>query len=176
MRTLFATWASRLAGMSAIAGALLAAAAASAQTRFEAIDYGAIHGAPALQVVTVRDNTLKACYLVFLTERANPPSGSITVDAQLPDIPAAVAARDERLANLLHAFDQDRSAFAGTISPNPFKYQWQADIAQQDLAWAVLGRAFGRIEQKLDRIADEARTAIAVVTQPCTPATAGGTP
>ena len=86
MRTLFGTWASRLAGVSAIAGALLGAAAVSAQTRFEAIDYGAIHGAPALQVVTIRDNTLKACYLVFLTERAHPPSGSVSVDAPLPDI------------------------------------------------------------------------------------------
>jgi hypothetical protein len=175
MRTLFGTWASRLAGVSAIAASLLNAAAVCAQTRFEAIDFGAIRGAPALQIITIRDNALKACYLVFVTERAN-PSSSVTVDAQLPDIQTAVAARDERLANLLHAFDQDRSLFAGTISPNPFKYQWQADIAQQDLAWAVLGRAFGRIEQKLDRIADEARTAIAVVTQPCTPATAGGTP
>jgi len=52
----------------------------------------------------------------------------------------------------------------------------EVNIAQQDLAWAVLGRAFGRIEQQLDRITDEARTAIAVVTQPCTPPTAGGTP
>lgn len=167
MRTLFSAAAPRLAGLSAIACALLSAAPVFAQTRFEAIDHGAISGAPPLQIVTIRDNVLKACYVVFVTEVA-PPSSSI-VGAELPDIQAAVTARDERLADLLRAFDQDRSVFAGTISPNPFKYQWQADIAQQNLAWAVLGRAFGRLEQRLDRLADAARIALSVVPAACTP-------
>jgi len=174
MRTSLNAAASRVAGVSAIVCALLNATAVSAQTRFEAIDHGAISAAPALQIVTIRDNLLKACYLVFVTELA-PPSSSVA-GTELPDILAAVTARDARLADLLRTFDQDRSVFAGTISPNPFKYQWQADIAQQNLAWAVLGRAFGRLEQRLDRLADTARIALAVVPAACTPATRSGTP
>jgi hypothetical protein len=174
MRPLFSASVARVAGVGVIGCALLSAAPVGAQTRFEAIAQSAIAGVPALQIVTIRDHVLNACYVVFVNEPAR-PSGS-AVATELPDVQAAVTARDERLADLLRTFDQDRSVFAGTISPNPFKYQWQADIAQQNLAWTVLARAFGRIEQRLDRLADAARIAIAVVPAACAPVATSRTP
>jgi hypothetical protein len=75
-----------------------------------------------------------------------------------------VALRDQRLAELLSAFESERGAIPGTLAPNPLRYEWQADVAQVEFALVALNNSFARIEQDLLRAS---RPAITVVPQTC---------
>ena len=81
----------------------------------------------------------------------------------------ARAARDGRLVELLHGYEQDRGAIPGTIIPNPLKYDWLADSAQLEFALYVLQQQFIRLEQQLDRLADASRMAMTTTQVPCGP-------
>jgi hypothetical protein len=130
----------RLIGAGVLASLAIAGAAESGQSRYEAVDRADVSGAPGLRIITIRDNALKSCY--------------------------AVRARDQRLAELLAAYDQDRGAIPGTMAPNPFRYDWQANSAQVNFALASLNNMFMRLEQDL---LSAPRTAMTVVPQTCTP-------
>jgi hypothetical protein len=152
----------RWIGAAVIACLALAGTAESGQSRYETVGRSDVAGAPGLRIVNVRDNVLKTCYAVFVAESYDPaPSGN---RIELTELQNAVAARDQRLAELLAAFDQDRGAIPGTLAPNPFKYEWQADNAQMEFALTRLNNMFARLENDLLRAP---RMAMTVVPQPC---------
>ena len=144
-----------------------AAGVASAQARFEVLDQTAITGATRLRLITLRDNMLKGCYLVFVADAPGEPDRAPRVE--LMDIPDAATARDRRLADLLHGFDHEVGAIPGTIIPNPMKYDWQAQSAQFEFALNVLAHEFARLEQQIERASTASHTGITAVPAPCTP-------
>ena len=156
----------RLAATIVIAFAV-AAGTANAQARFEVVDRTTISGPTELRLITLRDNVLKACYLVLVTDTPGQPDPGTRV--QLMDIPDAATARDRRLADLLNGFEHEVGAVPGTIIPNPLKYDWQAQTAQFEFALNVLAHEFARLEQQIERASAAPRTGITAVPAPCTP-------
>jgi hypothetical protein len=153
----------------ALAAAFVAFAAGitGAEARFEVVDQAVITGTSGMRLISLRDNMLKNCYLVFVVDGPGQADGPARVEPA--DIPSAVATRDRRLADLLHGFDQERGAIPGTIIPNPLKYDWQAESAQFEFALTVLANEFSRLEQRIER-AGESRMAMTALPAPCTPA------
>jgi hypothetical protein len=153
----------RLIGAGLIASFAIAASVEAGQSRYEAIDRSDVAGVSGLRIINIRDNRLRTCYAVFLAESTDSADAS---RIELTELRRAVTARDQRLVDLLAAFNQDRSVYAGTIDPNPFKYEWQATTAQVDFALAALNNMFARLEQDLLRAP---RTAMTVVPEACVP-------
>ena len=147
---------------------VFAAGVAGAQARFEVVDRTTISGATGLRLITLRDNVLKACYLVLVTDA--PGQSDAAARVELMDIPDAATARDRRLADLLHGFEHEVGAVPGTIIPNPMKYDWQAQTAQFEFALNVLAHEFARLEQQIERASAASRMGITAVPAPCTPA------
>ena len=150
----------------ALACMALAPAIGTAQTRFDGTDQSAVAGVSGLRIITVQDRVMKMCYLVFVSDPGE-PSNRRAADAG--DTEQARAARDGRLVELLHGYEQDRGAIPGTIIPNPLKYDWLADSAQLEFALYVLQQQFIRLEQQLDRLADASRMAMTTTQVPCGP-------
>ena len=142
----------------------IAASVEAGQSRYEAIDRNDVTGVSGLRIINIRDNLLKTCYAVFLADATE--SGDVGSRIELTEMRSAVTAREQRLVDLLGAFEQDRSVFAGTMTPNPLKYDWQATAAQVDFALAALNNMFARLEQDLLRAP---RTAMTVVPEACVP-------
>jgi len=157
----------RLAAATVVVCAL-AAGTAGAQARFEMTDEGTVPGVSGLHLITMRDNALKTCYLVFLADAANQADLAARITAT--DIPEAIATRDQRLVDLLHGFDSERGAIPGTIIPNPMKYDWQAENAQIEFALTVLAHEFARLEQQIRSASAASRAGITAVPSPCAPA------
>jgi len=134
------------------------------QSRYEAIDHSEVTGVPGLKIINLRDNVRRTCYTLFLADSTD--SADVANSVAFTELGRAVTARDQRLVDLLAAFDQDRSVFAGTMTPNPLKYEWQANTAQVDFALAALNNMFARLEQDLLRAP---RTAMTVVPENCVP-------
>jgi hypothetical protein len=155
----------RLIGAGVLACLAIAGGAESGQSRYEAVDRGDVSGAPGLRIITIRDNALKSCYAVFIAETTDSAAASAAY-IDVTELHNAVTARDQRLAELLAAYDQDRGAIPGTMAPNPFRYDWQADTAQINFALASLNNMFARLEQDLLRTS---RTTMTVVPQTCLP-------
>jgi len=154
----------RLMSAGVIACLAVAANVEGGQSRYEAIDRSDVAGISGLRVINLRDNLLKTCYAVFLADAADSADGPSRIE--VTELHRAATARDQRLVDLLTAFDQDKSVFAGTMTPNPLKYEWQANAAQVDFALSALNNMFARLEQDLLRAP---RTAMTVVPQACVP-------
>ena len=153
----------RLIGAGLIAALAIAATVDGGQSRYEATDRSDVAGVSGLRIINIRDNVLRTCYAVFLADsNESDPASRV----ELTELRSAFTARDQRLVDLLSAFEQDRSVFAGTIAPNPLKYEWQANTAQVDYALTVLNNMFARLEQDLLRAP---RTVMTVVPQACVP-------
>ena len=155
----------RLLGAGVIACLAVAANGEAGQSRYEATDHNDVTGVSGLRIINIRDNLLKTCYAVFLADSTEP--ANIGSRIELTEMHSAATAREQRLVDLLTAYDQDRSVFAGTMTPNPLKYDWQASAAQVDFALAALNNMFARLEQDLLRAP---RTAMTVVPEACVPA------
>ena len=153
----------RLIGAGVIA-CLAIAASVDGQSRYEAIDRSDVAGVPGLRIINIRDNMLKTCYAVFLADSTD--STDVASRIEMTELHRAATARDQRLVDLLGAFEQDKSVFAGTMTPNPLKYDWQANTAQVDFALSALNNMFARLEQDLRRAP---RTAMTVVPEVCVP-------
>jgi len=154
----------RLVGAGLIACLTVAASVEGGQSRYEALDRSNVAGVSGLRIINIRDNVLRTCYAVFLADATD--VADIPSRGEMTDLHRAVAARDQRLVDLLGALEQDRSLYAGTISPDPFKYQWQATTVQVDFALAALNNMFARLEQDLLRAP---RTTMTVVPEACVP-------
>jgi hypothetical protein len=138
---------------------------ASGQSRFETLSHDAIPEVSGLQVVTVRDNALGACYVVFVME----PERTIGTVGHVepPNLRAAAAALDARLADLSASFEQWRSEVPGTMAPNPLRYQWEATKAQHAFDLAAIQVAFDRLERRLDLLSDAPRLSATALPGPC---------
>jgi len=154
----------RLMSAGLIAWLAVAANVEGGQSRYEAIDRSEVSGVSGLRIINIRDNLLRTCYAVFLADSTSSADASSRIE--LTELNRAVAARDQRLVDLLGAFEQDRSVFAGTMTPNTFKYEWQANTAQVDFALSALNNMFARLEQDLLRAP---RTSMTVVPEACVP-------
>ena len=112
-------------------------------------------------IVNVRDNSLKTCFAVFIAESTEPaPSGD---RIELTELHNAVAARDQRLAELL-AGTTRTEARSRSSRPTRSSDEWQADNAQVEFALTRLSNMFARLENDLLRAP---RMAMTVVPQPC---------
>jgi hypothetical protein len=154
----------RLIGAGAIACLAMAASVEGGQSRYEAIDRSDVAGVSGLRIINIRDNLLRTCYAVFVADSTD--SADVAGRVEVTELRSAVTAREQRLIDLLTAFEQDRSVFAGTMTPNPLKYDWQANAAQVDFALAALNNMFARLEHDLLRVP---RTAMTVVPETCVP-------
>ena len=155
----------RFIGAGVIACLAIAASVEGGQSRYEAIDRSDVTGVSGLRIINVRDNLLRACYAVFLADSTD--AADITSRIEMTELHRAATTREQRLVDLLSAFEQDRSVFAGTMTPNALKYDWQANAAQVDFALSALNNMFARLEQDLLRAP---RTAMTVVPEACVPA------
>lgn len=153
-----------VAGVTALLG-VFGASLASAQARFETTAHDAIPGVPGLQVVTVRDNALNACYVVFVMEPERPIGTVGRVEP--PDIREAADALDRRLAALSDAFERERGAIPGTMAPDPLRYQWEAQKAQHAFDLTALQAQFDRLERRLDLLSDAPRLSATALPGPC---------
>jgi len=154
----------RSIGAGLIACLAIVTAVEGGQSRYEAIDRSEVAGMSGLRIINIRDNALKTCYAIFLADLTD--SADTPTHIELTELHRAATARDQRLVDLLSAFEQDRSVFAGTVAPNPLKYDWQANTAQVDFALAALNNMIARLEQDLFRTP---RTTMTVVPQACVP-------
>ena len=154
----------RFIGAGVIACLAIAASVDGGQSRYEAIDRSDVAGLSGLRIVNIRDNVLRTCYAVFLADSTD--SADISSRVEMTELHRAATTREQRLVDLLSAFEQDRSVFAGTMTPNPLKYDWQANAAQVDFALSALNNMFARLEQDLLRAP---RTAMTVVPEACVP-------
>jgi hypothetical protein len=154
----------RLIGAGVIACLAIAASVDGGQSRYEAIDRSDVAGVSGLRIINIRDNLLRTCYAVFLADSTD--SADVTGRIEMTELHRAATARDQRLVDLLGAYEQDRSVFAGTMTPNPLKYDWQANTAQVDFALSALNNMFARLEQDLLRAP---RTTMTVVPEACVP-------
>jgi hypothetical protein len=156
---------SRVIGAAALACFAFVAATAGAQARFEAVSQGAVEGASGLRVITLRDRARNTCYLLFVSEPA--PRADARVPAAALDLDQARVLRDQRLADLVHAYEGDRSAIPGTIIPNPLKYELKGGATQIDFALAVVEELFARLADELERLASASRTTMTAMPTPC---------
>jgi hypothetical protein len=148
--------------MAAVAMGMTLAATASAQARFEATEATAIAGLPELRILSIRDTLRNRCYLAFVAN----PSGADVIPAEPSDVAAAAAQRDRDLSDLVHTYENDTSVYAGTITPNPLKYETLAATAQINFALTVIQSLLARLEAQLDR-ATAAKSALAIVPDAC---------
>jgi len=147
---------------------LVLASPISAQGRFQTTDATVLPALPGMRVVSVRDSLRNRCYLAFVEDAAR--ADSATIDP--PDVAAAASQRDHDLANLVHAYENDTSVYAGTITPNPLKYEVLAQSTQLNFALTVVENLIARLGAQLDRAAGTSKT-LAVVPDACAPAEAG---
>ena len=151
------------------AGLLVTATAGTAAepadgSGFEVIDQRAVSVIPGLRAVVVRDPAHRSCYRIFVNEPSTRGGGG---RVPLPDLDQAADTRDRQLAELLHSYDLDRGAIPGTIAPNPFRYEWQAESVQMQFALTVIVRAIQHLEQRLDQLPDSPGGAVAVIPESC---------
>ena len=139
-----------------------------AQARFHAADATDVAGLPGLRIVSVRDALSNRCYLAFVQDAA--PSGAPNIEP--PDVSGAAALRDRDLASLVRAYENDTSVYAGTMTPNPLKYEVLSQTTQLNFALAVVESLIARLEAQLDRVAAASKT-LAVVPDACAPGNAG---
>jgi hypothetical protein len=130
-----------------ICGALVTGGASlRAQARFVAVGREAVAGASGLEVVTIRDQTLAACYTVFVME-ATPTQAP---PVELTSIDAALAQRDRRLADLSGELERSlATATPGTLGPNVLRFEWEGQKAQADYERALREHEMARLEARL---------------------------
>ena len=150
----------------------LAASTAVAQARFQAADATGVSGLSGLRIVSVRDTLRNRCYLAFVAE----PSGADIRPTEPSDVGAAAVQRDRDLAALVHAYENDSTAYAGIIQPNPLKYQVLTQTTQINYMLTAIQSMLARLEEQLDRARTASRTALAVVPDVCAPADAHAPP
>ena len=165
----------RTAGVAAILCLALGNAPfVSGQARFETLTRDAIPAVPGLQVVTVRDNALNACYIVFVMEPRNTIGTVARVEP--PDIRDAMQQLDRRLTELTTSFEQWRSEYPGTMAPNTLRYEAEVTRAQHAFDLTVISALFDRLGDRLDGLAAQTRLSATALPGPCVAAGAKPTP
>jgi hypothetical protein len=138
---------------------LLTSGALGAQARFEAMSRDAVAAVPGLQVITIRDNTLNACYTLFVIDAAPPLQPLPPIETR--SVQNAAAERDRRLSELSTELEKTRSTVvAGTLGPDILKYEWEGQKVQSEFERVLLENEVTRLEAPLKRIADAPKLAV----------------
>jgi hypothetical protein len=133
--------------------------ALGAQARFEGMTRDGVAAVPGLQVIMVRDNTLNACYTLFVIDAASPLQALPPIEAR--SVQNAAAERDRRLSELSTELEKTRSTVvAGTLGPDILKYEWEGQKAQSEFERVLLENEVARLEAPLKRIADAPKLAV----------------
>ena len=141
-----------------VAAALLTASSAHAQ-RFDAARRETVAAIQGLDVVTIRDTVLNACYTLFIMEPAVQPVRPVRADpASLQDL---AEERDRRLSGLLVEYERSQyAAVPGFPVPNPLRYAWEGNKVQGEYERRLRDKEINRLEEQLAHIASAPRLAV----------------
>jgi hypothetical protein len=141
-----------------VAAALLTASSAHAQ-RFDAARRETVAAIQGLDVVTIRDTVLNACYTLFIMESVVQPVRPVRADpASLQDL---AEERDRRLSALLVEYERSQyAAVPGFPVPNPLRYAWEGDKVQGEYERRLRDKETNRLEEQLAQIASAPRLAV----------------
>lgn len=146
-------------GAGALGALLIAAAAGSAQARFETVGRDTVAAVPGLQILTIKDNVQNGCYTVFLVEAARPAPSPPADDTRT--VADAAAKRDQRLQELITEYERGQATLtAGTVVADPLRYALEGQKAQIEFESALRLNELARLEERLDRIAAAPRLAV----------------
>jgi hypothetical protein len=143
-----------------VGGLILGAAQIQGQTqaRFQATSREVVGSAPGLQIVTVRDSMLNACYTVFVIDASSVASPAPAA-ANIED---AARERDQRLSDLSAEFEHGLlGGVPATLTANPLRYQWEANKAQSDYERVVRQAEMARLSDQIAQLASAPRIAVA---------------
>jgi len=147
-------------GLAAWCVLLAGAAPIRAQVRFEVVSHDAVPIVPALEIVTVRDNTLSVCYTVFTM--AAPPLVQSVAPLEPISVDAAETERDRRWSELSADLEKALvNATPGTLGPNLFTYEREAMKAQVKFEQVARQTDLARLEARLKQIVDARHLAVA---------------
>jgi hypothetical protein len=149
--------------------ALLGADATAHAQRFSAVGREAVATAPGLEVVTVRDATLNACYTLFLFEPASQPSRVVIPDSRSRQDLAEE--RDRRLAALLAEHERSLYAPVPGFVADPLPYRVEIERVQSEFERTLREQELSRLEEQLARATAAPRMAVSGPA-PCSPAAA----
>jgi hypothetical protein len=146
------------------AGAIVAllshAAIGSAQTRFEPLAVDTIGAIRGLQVVTVRDNTQRVCYALFVMQPPAAPAAAADGGAT-PSLADAIARRNHQLDELSTAYERSLTTnVPGLPMPNPLRQQWELQKVQSEFDRTVRERELRILRDWLEEIAGGPRLAV----------------
>jgi len=146
-------------GAAIVAAMLSGAAAVHAQVRFDAPRRESVPAIPGLEIVTIRDSTLNACYTLFIMEPAAqwPPTRS----TDSPSIQDLARERDRLLAALNAEYEHSQySVTPGFPIPNPLKYAWEGNKVQSEYERKVRDKEVTRLELQLAEMVRAPRLAV----------------
>jgi hypothetical protein len=140
-----------------VAAVLLTASTAHAQ-RFDAARREAVAAIPGLDVVTIRDTVLNACYTLFIMESAVQPARPLRADpASVQDL---ANERDRRLAELLAEYERSQYATVpGFVVPS-LRFAWEGDKVQGEYERRLRDKEIDRLEEQLAHVASAPRLAV----------------
>ena len=82
----------RLSGAGVIACLAIAASVEAGQSRYEAIDHSAVAGVSGLRIINIRDNLLRTCYAVFLSDSTD--SADVASRSRQRHVAVSIVGRD----------------------------------------------------------------------------------
>jgi hypothetical protein len=130
-----------------------------AQARFEAVAHDVVPTIPGLQILTIRDNMLSACYTLFVIAPA-PPTGSQPQNEPASAQDAAVQ-RDRQLSALSLEFERGLpGGVPATLGSDPLKYAWEGQKVQSEYERVLRENDLVRIEERLVQIVAAPRLAV----------------
>ena len=145
--------------VAAAACALTAVGVVKAEERFEVTGREPLAAIAGVEIVTVRDTLLNACYTLFVAQPARLPAAPHDESTSLHDL---ATERDRRLSALTDEFERGMAGgVPATLGSNPLKYSWEADKVQSEYERRVREREIARLESQLAAIAGEPHVAVA---------------
>lgn len=136
-----------------------AAAGLRAQGRFEVRARERVAAVAGLEIITVHDAALDACYTMFVLQ---PQGQTLPAPTGRTNLQEAAVERDRRLAALNAEFERGLSGgVPATLGSNPLKYTWEGDKVQSDYEHRVRESEMARLEAQLAAIVSEPRLAVA---------------
>ncbi len=154
------------------ATAFVAVGATAHAQRFSAVGREAVATAPGLEVVTLRDATLNACYTLFIFEPAPQAARLIVPDSRSAQDLAEE--RDRRLAALLAEYERSQYAPVPGFVTNPLRFSVEADRVEREYERRVREQEMSRLEDQLTRATAAPRMAVSGPS-PCPPPAAAST-
>lgn len=142
-----------------VAAAVLADSPALLAQRFDSVKRETVTAIPGLDVVTIRDTVLNACYTLFILEPVVQPARSAPADAR--SVQDLAQERDRQLAALIAEYERSQYATVpGFPVPNPLRYAWEGDRVQSEYERKLREKDASRLEEQLAHLASSPRLAV----------------